>query len=60
MLLAALVPLGLGFAGDFYVVVWKVAQSHAIAGITTAVLLVFIFGSWFGLPVYRKMNRSSW
>jgi Family of unknown function (DUF6328) len=56
MLLAALVPLGLGFTGDFYVVVWKVSTSDAVSGICTALLLVFIFGAWFGLPVYRKWS----
>jgi hypothetical protein len=54
MMMVSLVPLGLGFTGDFYVVVWKVSSSHAIAGVCTAVLLIFIFGAWFGLPMYRR------
>ena len=54
MMMISLVPLALGFTGDFYVVVWKVSSSNAIAGVSTAVLLVFIFGAWFGLPMYRR------
>jgi hypothetical protein len=54
MLLASLVPLVLGIAGDFYLVVWKVAQSDFWAGVMTAVLVVFSYGAWFGLPMYRK------
>jgi hypothetical protein len=56
MLLAALVPLGLGLAGDFYVVMWKVTSSHRVAASCTMALVVFIFGMWFGLPVYRKIR----
>lgn len=54
MLIMGLVPMGLGFTGDFYVVVWKVSSSDALAALCTVALLIFIFGAWFGLPVYRK------
>ena len=57
MLMVALVPLGLGFSADLYVVVWKVSSSDAIAAASTAALLIFIFGAWFGLPMYRRMSR---
>lgn len=56
MLMIALLPLGLGFSGDFYVVIWKVSSSNALAALCTVALLVFIFGAWFGLPMYRKWS----
>jgi hypothetical protein len=54
MLMVALVPLALGFGGDFYVVTWKVTSSDAFAALCTAALLLFIIGAWFGLPLFRK------
>ncbi len=58
MLMVALVPLGLGFAGDFYVVVWKVSSSDAIAAICTAALVFFMFGAWFALPAYSRARKK--
>ncbi len=57
VLLASLVPLVLGIAGDFYIVVWKVAESDAWAVVMTALLVVFAYGAWFGFPMYRKWSE---
>ena len=54
MVLAALVPLGLGISGDFYVVAEKVLNSSA-AGIGLAIAsLIFFFGLWFGLTLVLR------
>jgi hypothetical protein len=51
MLLIALVPLGLGIAGDFYVVADKILNSSTIAiGLACASLMVF-YGLWFGVSL---------
>ncbi len=57
MLLSALVPLALGIAGDFYVVLEHVVQSTAISLSIAALILVFFFGLWFGIPMLRR-NRD--
>ena len=51
MLLAALVPLGLGIAGDFYVVTAKVLKAPETALALSAASLVFFFGLWFGMTL---------
>ena len=51
MLLAALVPLGLGLAGDFYVVTAKVLKAPETALALSAASLVFFFGLWFGMTL---------
>jgi hypothetical protein len=51
MVLAAMVPLALGIAGDFYIVLAKVLDSPAVAvALAVSSLLVF-FGLWFGLTL---------
>ena len=56
MLLASLIPLALGIASDFFIVVWKVLESYASAVWITGVLLIFNFGLWFGWPAYRRVR----
>lgn len=57
MVLAAMVPLALGIAGDFYVVVAKVAASPPF-GIAAAVLaLVLFYSLWFGFMLWRRHAR---
>jgi hypothetical protein len=45
----AMVPLALGIAGDFYVVVSKVLESTTIGAVLAGACLVFFYGLWFGL-----------
>ena len=59
LLLASLIPLALGVAGDSFIVVWKVAGSYASAMFITAALLVFNFGFWFGWPAYQRAARQT-
>jgi hypothetical protein len=58
MVLAAMVPLALGLAGDFFVVVRRVTGSSPLALIGTLLLLTFFFGLWFGFTLYRKNRRA--
>ena len=58
MLLIALVPLGLGIAGDFYVVADKILNSTSTAiGLACASLVCF-YGLWFGVTLAVR-SRSS-
>jgi hypothetical protein len=59
MLLAALVPLGLGLAGDFYVVAEKVLQAPGPAMVLAAASLVFYFGLWFGVTLVARARREA-
>ena len=59
MVLAALVPLALGVAGDFYVVANKILNAQGTAILLAAGSLVFFFGLWFGvtLAVRARSDR---
>jgi len=59
MLMVSLVPMAFGVAADFYIVVWKVADSALWAWTATLVLLIIMFGFWFGLPLYRRYNTRT-
>jgi len=59
MLLIALVPLGLGIAGDFYVVADKILNSPGIAiGLACASLVAF-YGLWFGVSLAVRSRSAS-
>jgi len=57
-LVAALVPLALGMAGDVYVVVQKVTDSQLISVVSALVILAIFWELWFGLPLYRRTQRE--
>ena len=57
-LVAALVPLALGMAGDVYVVVQKVTESLLISVVSALVILAIFWELWFGLPLYRRTQRE--
>ncbi len=59
MVVCALVPLAVGIALDFYVVLAKVLESDALAiGLSIASLL-FFFGLWFGVTLaVRARDRN--
>src|SRR5215813_12598041 len=60
MVLAALVPLGLGLTGDFYIVANKVLGSQVAAISLAAASLVTFFGLWFGLTLaIRARDRRT-
>jgi small-conductance mechanosensitive channel len=65
MVLCAMVPLALGIAADFYVVLAKVLASDLVPAVVAGVTLVFFFGLWFGLTLAvrardeRREGRAS-
>ncbi|HEV7522513.1 MAG TPA: DUF6328 family protein [Candidatus Angelobacter sp.] len=54
LLLAALVFLGPGMAGDLFVVIAKVTLSPGMAGATAGFLLLAFYGLWFGVSAWRR------
>jgi hypothetical protein len=54
LLLAALVFLGPGMAGDLFVVIAKVTKSPGTAGVSAGLLLLAFYGLWFGVSAWRK------
>ena len=57
-LLASMIPLALGIAGDFYVVARKITESDGLAiGLAGIALLIF-YGLWFGFTLYRRQARE--
>jgi Family of unknown function (DUF6328) len=58
-LIAAMIPLALGVSGDFYVVVRKITESATSAVAAALVSLLFFYGLWFGLTLYRRGRERS-
>jgi len=54
LLLAALVFLAPGMAGDLFVVIAKVSGSPQVAGLTAGTMLLAFYGLWFGVSSLRK------
>ena len=54
LLLAALVFLGPGMAGDLFVVIAKQTQSLGMAGVISGLLLLAFYGLWFGVSAWRR------
>jgi len=54
LLLAALVFLGPGMAGDLFVVIAKQTQSPGTAGAIAGLLLLAFYGLWFGVSAWRR------
>ena len=54
LLLAALVFLGPGMAGDLFLVIAKVTQSPGAASATAGLLLLAFYGLWFGVSAWRR------
>lgn len=57
--LAAMVPLGLGIAGDLFVVVRKITTSSRLALVVSAAVLLLLYGAWFGFTLYRRRRDAS-
>jgi hypothetical protein len=56
--LMAMVPLAVGIAGDFFVVMRKVTSSVALATTSATALLAVSYGFWFGYTLYRRSEPS--
>jgi hypothetical protein len=54
LLLAALVFLGPGMAGDLFLVIAKVTQSPGAAGAAAGLMLLAFYGLWFGVSAWRR------
>jgi hypothetical protein len=54
LMLAALVFLAPGMAGDLFVVIANVTHSPALAGSVAGTLLVAFYGLWFGVSAWRR------
>jgi len=59
ILVAAMIPLGLGVSGDFFVVARKITESGTVALVGALFLLLFFFVLWFGLTIYRRNHKRS-
>jgi hypothetical protein len=59
MVLAAMVPLALGLAGDCFVVVRKVTGTFTWALVGATLLLVVCYGLWFGVTLYGPSPRPA-
>jgi hypothetical protein len=55
---AATAPLGLGLAGDVYVVIAKISGSFAIGAFTGGLALVFLIGLWYLYPIIEARRRK--
>jgi len=54
LMLAALVFLGPGMAGDLFVVIANITHSPALASWVAGVLLLAFYGLWFGVSSWRR------
>jgi hypothetical protein len=59
LLMAALLLLGLGMAGDAYVVIAKITASTQRAALAAALALVAFAGLWFAWPLIARQRRSA-
>jgi cell division protein FtsW (lipid II flippase) len=59
ILVAAMILLGLGVCGDFFVVARKITESDEVALIAALCVLLFFFVMWFGLTIYRRNQEPS-
>jgi hypothetical protein len=54
LMLAALVFLGPGMAGDLFLVIANVTHLPALAGWVAGALLLAFYGLWFGVSSWRR------
>lgn len=54
LLLSAMVFLGLGISGDFYLACRLTGLSNALSTAISATLLGFFYGTWFGYTLWKK------
>jgi len=57
MLLGAMAVLGLGLAGDFWLVVDKITGSGVEGGVGASLLLLCTYGLWFGYTAFVRRQR---
>jgi hypothetical protein len=59
MILAAMFTLGLGIAGDFYLVLEKVLKSQALAVFAAGLAVAFFYGLWFGFTAAVRARKAA-
>ncbi|HZS43995.1 MAG TPA: DUF6328 family protein [Blastocatellia bacterium] len=58
VLIAAMIPLGMGICGDFFLVIRKVTGSVALALAGSITMLIFFYALWFGFTAYRRYVKA--
>jgi hypothetical protein len=58
MVVVSMIPLALGISGAVYVVVQKVLGSWLIGLVSALVTLAVYYELWFGLTIYRRIQRD--
>jgi len=59
MVLCAAMPLGLGLAGELFLVLVKATQSFTIAGVASLLVLLLSYGLWFGYAIFARLQHRS-
>jgi hypothetical protein len=59
LLLAAMVPLALGIAAEFAVVVRRITDSVALAAAGAVLAGVLFFGFWFGVGAWARARAAA-
>ena len=59
LVVGAMVPIALGMAGDFYVVLVRVTGSSATAMLGGSIALAVFGGIWFGYSSYRRARMAN-
>jgi hypothetical protein len=59
LLVASLVFLGPGMAGDLYVIFYKVTGAMTPSAVVASALLLFAYGAWFGSSLLFRRPRNS-
>jgi hypothetical protein len=54
MVFFAAIPLGLGLAGDLYVVLIKAVLDPLVASVISVLVLLLSYGLWFGYGAYVR------
>ena len=58
-LLAAMVPLALGIAAEFAVVVRRITDSVAVAAAGAVLAGLLFFGFWFGVSAWARVRAAA-
>jgi hypothetical protein len=59
LITAAMVPLAMGIALDFFVVVEKVTKSTGFAAASGVAMLLLFLALWFGYALVKRRGRAS-
>jgi Family of unknown function (DUF6328) len=58
LVMGATLPLGLGLAGDVYVVIAKISGSFAVGAVTGGLAFMFLTGLWYIYPIIVARGRK--